>query len=355
MEFNEENKTARPEDRAEAPQTGERKRHLTSAERQQLYAEHAKHRTQTAAGKKRRQKIITVSLIVILTLLIAGLVTALIILDRNVWKPARTYAEAEEYYAMTEYLKAYDIFKSLGDYSDSAERAAECVILNARKLSGREDPVIGYSSDMKWFSLYSDSTSGVTEDMGYIKFDSSLYKGDGNVVIPDIFNGVLVRGIADKCFFWCDFLTSVEIPASVTVIGERAFYSCSELTSVVIPDSVAVIGENAFAECVKLESVKIGSGLSELPPRCFRNCVSLGSVELPEGLTAIGVRSFNGCTGLKELTLPSTLSFLGNNAFTGCTALESVIYAGTREKLAALCAADDGSILLDCPGLVTGG
>ncbi len=65
--------------------------------------------------------------------------------------------------------------------------------------------------------------------------------------------------------------------------------------------------------------------------------------------------SFNGCTGLKELTLPSTLSFLGNNAFTGCTALESVIYAGTREKLAALCAADDGSILLDCPGLVTGG
>lgn len=330
------------------------KRHLTSAERQLIYAERARHRTEGASNRKRRRKILLLSLIAALALLAVAATAAAVSLNRTRWKPARLYRQAEDYYSAGEYLKAYDIFRELGNYSDSAKRAEDCIIENARKLSGRTDPVIGDSSSMKWFSLSAPDGS-VNENEGYIKFDESLYNGPTDVVIPDIFDGVLVRGICDKCFFWCEFMTSVEIPASVTYIGERAFFACSGLRSVTIPDSVETVGENAFAECSGLTSVRIGAGISELPPRAFKDCVSLTSVDLPEGLKTIGVRAFNGCEGIKTVSLPSSLEFIGNYAFTGCVSLEKVIFAGTREKLAALCAADDGSILLDCPGLVTGG
>jgi hypothetical protein len=53
-------------------------------------------------------------------------------------------------------------------------------------------------------------------------------------------------------FAYCNSLTSVVIPNSVTSIGYGAFYECFSLTSVVIPRSVTSIGENAFYGCYNL-------------------------------------------------------------------------------------------------------
>ena len=96
----------------------------------------------------------------------------------------------------------------------------------------------------------------------------------------------------DDAFYWCDQLTSVIIPSSVTEIGGSAFSDCSSLTSVTIPSSVTHIGESAFSDCS-----------------------SLTSVTIPSSVTSIGSNAFNG-SGLTEMTVEATTPpTLGNNAF----------------------------------------
>ena len=67
--------------------------------------------------------------------------------------------------------------------------------------------------------------------------------------------------IGDSAFFACHYLSSVEIPNSVTSIGSSAFHGCDGLTSVVIPNSVTSIGGEAFYFCDGLVSLTIGTGV----------------------------------------------------------------------------------------------
>ena len=61
--------------------------------------------------------------------------------------------------------------------------------------------------------------------------------------------------IAGCAFEFCDRLTNIMIPDSVTSIGDVAFYGCSSLTSATIPDSVTSIGRGAFDSCGSLTDV----------------------------------------------------------------------------------------------------
>ena len=55
---------------------------------------------------------------------------------------------------------------------------------------------------------------------------------------------------------YCDSLTSVVIPNSVTSIGAGAFGYCENLVSVIISKSVKSIGSYAFYFCDSLEIIK---------------------------------------------------------------------------------------------------
>lgn len=63
-----------------------------------------------------------------------------------------------------------------------------------------------------------------------------------------IYNGITysVVGIDEGAFEDCDFITSVELPDTVTSIGANAFAGCKNLLWAEIPDSVASVGANAF-------------------------------------------------------------------------------------------------------------
>ncbi|MBQ1800157.1 MAG: leucine-rich repeat protein, partial [Prevotella sp.] len=62
----------------------------------------------------------------------------------------------------------------------------------------------------------------------------------GNVVIPEslLYQGekYIVRGISEKSFYNCRYLTSVSIPSSIKNIGNNAFYNCNALSAVYITD-----------------------------------------------------------------------------------------------------------------------
>ena len=105
------------------------------------------------------------------------------------------------------------------------------------------------------YDITSDSESvSVTYTTSACPTASKHSSYSGNIVIPSkvTYSGktYTVKVIDFDAFCWCDGLTSVTIPNSVTSIGEGAFRNCSSLASVNIPKTVTDIGSYAFADCI---------------------------------------------------------------------------------------------------------
>ncbi|MCQ2354037.1 MAG: leucine-rich repeat domain-containing protein [Clostridia bacterium] len=320
-------------------------RHLTSAERHAIYEERARKNVLTRNTKAKKKTIGLSAVISVSAVIVIALAVTLVFLNNNVWKPGKQYKNAVGLFENGYYLKAYDAFTALGDYNDCAEMAQKCILKNAQELSGRENVIVGSTAEMPWFSVNAEN--------GELNYNEKKYRGGTDLVIPDVFDGVLIRRIAPNAFRYTDF-SSVTIPASVTVIGERAFLGCDGITEIALSDNVTLLGESAFSGCSGLISLSIGKGLTSISQRAFKDCTSLVSVVIPEGITEIDSRAFNGCRSLKELYLPSTLVNVGGFAFSDCTAIEKITYPGTADDLAAACAAEGGDIIIKCPGLVCG-
>ncbi len=116
--------------------------------------------------------------------------------------------------------------------------------------------------------------------------------------------------IADGAFFYCDRLTNIEIPTSITHIGRQAFDACTALVSIEIPDNVISIGAFAFQGCTKLASISFGSNskLTFIEPYAFGNCSALTSIVIPYKITYIGYQAFEFCTKLENIFFNGTLN-----------------------------------------------
>lgn len=168
------------------------------------------------------------------------------------------------------------------------------------------------------------------------------------------------KTIADCAFYYCNHLTSIEIPNSVVSIGNRAFDSCNGLTSITIPKSVIKIGDCAFYTCFDLSEINVDedntaycseygvlynkektelirfpkekadtsftipNSVTKIADGAFENCQYLKSVTIPDGVTSIGNDAFNSCSGLTSVTIPDGVTSLDNKAFFGCSSLTSV-------------------------------
>ena len=172
---------------------------------------------------------------------------------------------------------------------------------------------------------------------------------------------VLTSGerIQSYAFRYCDGLTSVTIPDSVTSIGDYAFERCDGLMSVTIPDSVTSIGDYAFSGCSGLRSIYYTgdvaswcgvSGLAGVMSSGRTLYIDGKKVEgdlvIPDGVTSIGDYAFYDCSGLTSVTIPDSVTSIGRNAFDGCTNLIKrygvsyvdgwVIYADSDIKTASI-------------------
>ena len=138
-------------------------------------------------------------------------------------------------------------------------------------------------------------------------------------------NGTVVVG----CRPW---VTSVNIPDAVTVIGDHAFYGCRNLSSITIPNGVTSIGMAAFMSCWGLRSVTILEGVTYIGHNAFWNCNSLSTVILPNSLTSIGSGAFAYCYDLSSITIPNNVSSIGYGALNGTLWFDNqqngLVYAG---------------------------
>lgn len=150
----------------------------------------------------------------------------------------------------------------------------------------------------------------------------------GDVVIPSVVydNDIAynVMGVRARAFYQCAGLSSIDLPASLTIIGSYAFSGCSGLTTIALPSGLTSIGQSAFYGCSGLTSIVVPEGLTSIESSTFCSCSGLTSIVLPSGLTALGNSAFRECSSLTSIALPSGLTSIGEWAFYHCSGLTSI-------------------------------
>ena len=163
-----------------------------------------------------------------------------------------------------------------------------------------------------------------------------------------------VKVIGDGAFWWCDSLTSINIPNSVTNIGDDAFCGCDSLTIINIPSSVVSMNGNPFscwygdlhneskafiyehqvlfdkdkttliAYRSKEKSYIIPNSVTNIGDNAFCGCGSLTSINIPNSVTNIGDHAFSGCDSLTNINIPNSVTNIGDSAFWGCGSLTNI-------------------------------
>ena len=153
-------------------------------------------------------------------------------------------------------------------------------------------------------------------------------KTDTSYIIPGS-----VESVESNAFRFCQGLTSVTFPNSVTTIESWAFEH-SWLKSVNVGNSVTYIGNYAFSSCRDLTSVIIGNSVESIESHTFANCHSLtGCLTIPNSVTTIGNDAFTSCSSLTEVTIPNSVVSIGNGAFNNCSGLTKLTIGNSVESI----------------------
>ena len=121
-------------------------------------------------------------------------------------------------------------------------------------------------------------------------------------------------------------LKEVTLNEGLKEVPFSAFYD-SKIVSVNIPASVTIIGDLAFKDCYDLQTVAIadGSKLELIDIGAFESCKSLKQIELPEGLKYIYSRAFQYCSKLSKVNIPTSVTKIGSSAFYNSAVLDNTI------------------------------
>ncbi len=200
-------------------------------------------------------------------------------------------------------------------------------------------------------TIHFAEASTPTTDFAYTIADGTVtitgYTGtEAELVIPATIENYPVVGIADSAFAYCDTLTAVVIPDSVTTIGSNAFRGCSQLTSVELGKGVTAISDYAFYYCSRLTAVSIPGNVTTIGLKAFSDCSRLASVVMEEGVATIDTYAFYNCIALTTVTMPKSVTSIGSFAFTGAP-IADVYYAGTQKQWAAISIGSDNKPLTD--------
>ena len=143
----------------------------------------------------------------------------------------------------------------------------------------------------------------------------------GDIIIPE---GVTTLKKGDwgdgTGTFQCSYITSCQLPATLTTVGEAAFADCPYLGRITVAE-----GNKNFVtidDCLyKLDNNKNPTTLVAVPG-------SKASVSIDERVTTIATSALDGCRNIKELTISSTtLNSIGTYAFADMNLDKLTIYS----------------------------
>lgn len=84
-----------------------------------------------------------------------------------------------------------------------------------------------------------------------------------------------ITEIGSYAFYYCENLSSIQLPTSLKRIGMFAFTCCYVLDNVYLPAQVNVIENSAFCQCHKIKNLTIASDSTDIAPYAFGFCENL--------------------------------------------------------------------------------
>lgn len=127
---------------------------------------------------------------------------------------------------------------------------------------------------------------------------------EGIVTLPDTVeafgNKYVITTIGGYAFRYCNSVTEVKIPATVSHIGRYGFGNMDNLTKAVLPDSLKAMETAAFYHDNNLKELTLNEGLEDIGNYAF-SYAAIEEVEIPKSVTNIGRNSFAACSQLDKV------------------------------------------------------
>lgn len=162
--------------------------------------------------------------------------------------------------------------------------AAVLLILSCT-FAKAEEQEYDFSDDKTGMVIYYNVTSDeppLTIAVANRDFDYNSYKG--KITVPEkVFKGgglYAVTSVWENAFAYCDSLSEVILPESITVLDDGSFVGCKRLKSVVLPDKLTKIGNAAFYGCSSIETLTISDNVKTLGDNAFNGCSSLKNLKI---------------------------------------------------------------------------
>ncbi len=145
---------------------------------------------------------------------------------------------------------------------------------------------------------------------------------DGNNTLMQKDGAIYDVAMTTLMLFPLGYDGDVTIPESVIALNDGVFAG-SMIRSVTLPSGIREVSANAFDGCVNLKKVNCEGGLASIGKFAFRGCTSLESIEFSTALDTISSSAFQG-SGLKSVTIGVNVTLIADRAFKDCVNLESV-------------------------------
>lgn len=125
------------------------------------------------------------------------------------------------------------------------------------------------------------------------------------------------------CFPMGKSVSSYTLPDGLEKIGNMAL-AYAPFETLVIPASVREIGDSALFGCSRLKSLEIPASVEKIGSYAFAFCRSLKEAVLPEPLTEIAPGLFYVCDSLESVNIPDGVTRIGASAFWSCSFLRAI-------------------------------
>lgn len=169
------------------------------------------------------------------------------------------------------------------------------------------------------FQIISDSCVSITDYYSKTNVISDLYIPSTATYEGRIYD---VSTIGPNGLAGIPFVDKVILPNGLKKLGRGALGG-GGFGSVEMPNSLVEIGEGAFSYCHELESIEIPASVRIIGG--FAVIDALKQVILHEGNEVLGINLLHDCPKLKEIFIPESVWYLAGGELTKCESLNKII------------------------------